>query len=170
MDKTILSYSIFYLSIVTEKKNVKKFYNSFSFLCLPLSFHPGSFSQLRNFTNSSHTCRGWGSREGPAKTILQLESEGEMTFVYILLLRSKNIFQALKQLEEGAYQAFYNSVLLVSGFCLFVCFPIHAQYIQEHLLVHVGDRVNHCRLKWTTVCADSIIISSLPHYACTLIT
>lgn len=108
----------FYLSTVTEK-NVKKFYNIFSFLCLPLPFHPGSFSQLRNFTNSSHTCKGWGCREGPAKTILQLEREGEMTFVYILLLRSKNIFQALKQLEEGTHQAFCNSVLLFSGFFWF---------------------------------------------------
>lgn len=42
-----------------------------------------------------------------------------MAFVYILLLRSKNIFQSLKQLEEGTHQAFYNSVLLVSQFFLF---------------------------------------------------
>lgn len=39
-----------------------------------------------------------------------------MAFVYILLLRSKNIFQSLKLLEEGTHQAFYNSVLLVSEF------------------------------------------------------
>lgn len=141
MDETRLSHSIFYLSTVTEK-NVKKFYNIFSFLCLPLPFHPGSFSQLRNFTNSSHTCKCWGCREGPAKNILQLEREGEMTFVYILLLRSKNIFQALKQLEEGTHQAFCNSVLLFSGF---FGFPIHAQYIWEHLLDLVGERVKHCR-------------------------
>lgn len=41
-----------------------------------------------------------------------------MVFVYILLLRSKNIFQSLKLLEEGMHQAFYNSVLLVSEFFL----------------------------------------------------
>lgn len=119
MDEIRLSYSIFYLSTVTEKM-LRNSTVAFSFLCLPLLFHSGSFSQLRNFTNSSHTCKGWGSREGPAKTILQLEREGEMTFVYILLLRSKNIFQALKQLEEGTHQAFSNSVLLISGSFVFV--------------------------------------------------
>lgn len=45
-----------------------------------------------------------------------------MAFVYILLLRSKNIFQSLKLLEEGMHQAFYNSVLLVSEFFLFFLF------------------------------------------------
>lgn len=39
-----------------------------------------------------------------------------MTFVCVLLLRSKNIFQALKLLEVGTHQAFYNSVLLGSQF------------------------------------------------------
>lgn len=42
-----------------------------------------------------------------------------MTFVYILLLRSKNIFQAFKQLEEGAHQAFYNCVAHFGIFFLF---------------------------------------------------
>lgn len=66
-----------------------------------------------------------------------------MVFVYILLLRSKNIFQSLKLLEEGMHQAFYNSVLLVSEF--FCCFSIYAQYIWEHLLDLVRERVRHCR-------------------------
>lgn len=120
MDETRLSHAIFYLSTATEK-NLKKFYSSFSFLCLLLPFYPGSSSQLRNFTNSSHTCKDWGSREGPAKTILQLEREGEMTFVYILLLRTKKLFQALKQLEETTHRAFYNSVLLFSGLFSWSC-------------------------------------------------
>lgn len=64
-----------------------------------------------------------------------------MTFVYMLQLRSKNIFQALKQLEEGTHQAFCNSVLLVAGFC----FPIRAQCIWEHLLDLTGERVRRCR-------------------------
>lgn len=109
MDAARLSYSIFYFSTVTEKM-LRNSTIAFPFFCLPLPFHPDSFSQLRNFTNSSHTCKGWRSREGPAKTILQLEREGEMAFVYILLLRSKNIFQSLKPLEGRTHQAFYNSV------------------------------------------------------------
>lgn len=48
-----------------------------------------------------------------------------MAFVYILLLRSKNIFQSLKLLEEGMHQAFYNSVLLVSEF-FFVFLFMHS--------------------------------------------
>ena len=59
-----------------------------------------------------------------------------MTFVYILLLRSKSIFQALEQLEEGADQAFYNSVLLVSRF--WVCFPTHGQ-------AYLGTLAGSCR-------------------------
>lgn len=65
-----------------------------------------------------------------------------MAFVYILLLRSKNIFQSLKLLEEGTHQALYNSVLLVSDF---FCLSIYAQYIWEHLLDLVRERVGHCR-------------------------
>lgn len=49
-----------------------------------------------------------------------------MVFVYILLLRSKNIFQSLKLLEEGMHQAFYNSVLLVSEFFFVVFLFMHS--------------------------------------------
>lgn len=44
-----------------------------------------------------------------------------MTFVYILLLRTKNLFQALKQLEETTHRSFYNSVLLFSGLFSWSC-------------------------------------------------
>lgn len=159
------SYSVLKFSTVTEK-TLSNSTIAFPF-CLPLPFYPGSFSQLRYFTNSSHAFKGWGSREGPAKTILQLERESEMTFVYIFSWEDKNIFQASKQLEERTYQAFYNSLFLVSEFFLFL---FNYSVCRKTCWILLGSMSNAADKNWLLCVHTTLLISILLQYACTMIT
>lgn len=141
MGKTRLPDAIF-----TSQYHLKKMLGN-STIAFPfyVSLFPSTLAHFHclEILQIAHTLARFGGVGKVLPKPLQLEREGEMTFVYILLLRSKNIFQALKQLEEGAHQAFYNCVAHFRIF--FFCFPIHAQYIWEHLLNLVGERVRHCQ-------------------------